>query len=77
MNLIIFVLRTSLKPMAAMAFIALLSGAFNAGLIATVNLALHSAGKPTQMIILGFAVLDAGCLIVWTNRSGSGSRPDR
>jgi putative pyoverdin transport system ATP-binding/permease protein len=62
MNLIAFVLRTCRKPMTAMALIALVGGACNAGLIAAVNNALQTTTKPVRGVVLAFVALGLGRL---------------
>jgi putative pyoverdin transport system ATP-binding/permease protein len=62
MNLIAFVLRTCRKPMTAMALIALVGGACNAGLIAAVNNALQKSTRPTRAVVLAFVALGLGRL---------------
>jgi putative pyoverdin transport system ATP-binding/permease protein len=62
MILINFVLRTCRKPMIVMAFIALLGGACNAGLIATVNNALQTSTGPAEGVILAFIGVGLGRL---------------
>lgn len=62
MNLLAFVFRTCRKPMTAMALVALVGGACNAGLIAAVNAALRNTAKPAKSIVLAFVALGLGRL---------------